>query len=153
MDWQRTESPLYTRQGTSDPASSPTAATVQNARHGHHARSSSASGLSTIKRNQNVAAKAAAQRLAQVMASQTADDDGEDENDGDDLGFRYSAPPPLSFSRNVNSNNTNVTTTSKASSTATSSRINRSPSPAVTSFLNCFLCEIFHWNENVLQFD
>ncbi|KAL9406853.1 hypothetical protein Peur_003825 [Populus x canadensis] len=131
MDWQRTESPLYTRQGTSDPASSPTAATVQNARHGHHARSSSASGLSTIKRNQNVAAKAAAQRLAQVMASQTADDDGDDENDGDDLGFRYSAPPPLSFSRNVNSNNTNVTTTSKASSTAASSRINRSPSPAL----------------------
>ncbi|KAG6791378.1 hypothetical protein POTOM_000496 [Populus tomentosa] len=131
MDWQRTESPLYARQGTSDPASSPTAATVQNARHGHHARSSSASGLSTIKRNQNVAAKAAAQRLAQVMASQTADDDGDDENDGDDLGFRYSAPPPLSFSRNVNSNNTNFTTTSKASSTATSSRINRSPSPAL----------------------
>ncbi|KAB5573253.1 hypothetical protein DKX38_000447 [Salix brachista] len=131
MDWQqKTESPLYPRQWTSDPASSPTGATVQNARHAHHARSSSASGLSTIKRNQNVAAKAAAQRLAQVMASQTADDD-DDENDGDDLGFRYSAPPPLSFSRNANSNNTNVTTTSKASSTAASSRINRSPSPAL----------------------
>ncbi|KAJ6712949.1 FAS-BINDING FACTOR-LIKE PROTEIN [Salix purpurea] len=131
MDWQqKTESPLYPRQWTSDPASSPTGATVQNARHAHHARSSSASGLSSIKRNQNVAAKAAAQRLAQVMASQTADDD-DDENDGDDLGFRYSAPPPLSFSRNANSNNTNVTTTSKASSTAASSRINRSPSPAL----------------------
>ncbi|KAK9278128.1 hypothetical protein L1049_027687 [Liquidambar formosana] len=61
-------------------------------------------GLSTVKRTQNVAAKAAAQRLAQVMASQMADDDEDD----DDLGFRYSAPtPPLSstYSSNVNNNN------------------------------------------------
>ena len=131
MDRQRTESPLYTRQWTSDSGASPTAAMLPNARHGHHARSSSASGFSTIKRNQNVAAKAAAQRLAQVMASQTADDD---DDEGDDLGFRYSAPPPLSLSRNANSNSNNVVTTSKASVTTASSRINRSPSPAVTSF-------------------
>ncbi|KAL9349622.1 hypothetical protein Peur_056877 [Populus x canadensis] len=129
MDRQRTESPLYTRQWTSDSGASPTAAMLPNARHGHHARSSSASGFSTIKRNQNVAAKAAAQRLAQVMASQTADDDDDDE--GDDLGFRYSAPPPLSLSRNANSNSNNVITTSKASVTTASSRINRSPSPAL----------------------
>ncbi|KAG6781357.1 hypothetical protein POTOM_014254 [Populus tomentosa] len=129
MDRQRTESPLYTRQWTSDSGASPTAAMVPNARHGHHARSSSASGFSTIKRNQNVAAKAAAQRLAQVMASQTADDDDDDE--GDDLGFRYSAPPPLSLSRNANSNSNNVIATSKASVTTASSRINRSPSPAL----------------------
>ncbi|CAI0463697.1 unnamed protein product [Linum tenue] len=87
-----------------------------------HARSSSASsGLSTIKRNQNFAAKAAAQRLAQVMASQTADDD--DEDDADDLDFRYSAPPPpLSISR-----------TAAASSAAAqpAPRIARSPSPAI----------------------
>ncbi|BAT84079.1 hypothetical protein VIGAN_04135100 [Vigna angularis var. angularis] len=43
------------------------------------------------------------------MASQTADDD-----DGEDLGFRYTAPPPLSLSRN------------SAKSTTTL----RSPSPA-----------------------
>ncbi|KAG5076057.1 hypothetical protein JHK84_057288 [Glycine max] len=65
-----------------------------------HSRSSSLTipggGISTVKRTQNVAAKAAAQRLAQVMASQTADDDDDDE---DDLGFRYTAPPPLSLSR------------------------------------------------------
>ncbi|BAT93497.1 hypothetical protein LR48_Vigan02g258800 [Vigna angularis] len=82
-----------------------------------HSRSSSltltATGISTVKRTQNVAAKAAAQRLAQVMASQTADDD-EDDDDGEDLGFRYTAPPPLSLSRN------------SAKSTAAL----RSPSPA-----------------------
>ncbi|KAJ6414799.1 hypothetical protein OIU84_003754 [Salix udensis] len=131
MDRQRTGSPLYTRQWTSDSGASPTAAMVPNARHGHHARSASASGFSTIKRNQNVAAKAAAQRLAQVMASQTADDDDDDDNEGDDLGFRYSAPPPLSLSRNANSNSNNVITTSKASVISASSRINRSTSPAL----------------------
>jgi len=50
-----------------------------------HSRSSSltltATGISTVKRTQNVAAKAAAQRLAQVMASQTADDDDDDVDD------------------------------------------------------------------------
>ncbi|KAJ6347072.1 hypothetical protein OIU76_003716 [Salix suchowensis] len=133
MDRQRTGSPLYTRQWTSDSGASPTAAMVPNARHGHHARSASASGFSTIKRNQNVAAKAAAQRLAQVMASQTADDDDDDDDDNevDDLGFRYSAPPPLSLSRNANSNSNNVITTSKASVITASSRINRSTSPAL----------------------
>ncbi|XP_058774603.1 coiled-coil domain-containing protein SCD2-like [Vicia villosa] len=67
-----------------------------HSRNGGHARSSSLTGISTIKRTQNVAAKAAAQRLAQVMASHTADDDDDDD---DDLGFRYSAPPPLALSR------------------------------------------------------
>ncbi|XP_050886043.1 coiled-coil domain-containing protein SCD2 isoform X1 [Lathyrus oleraceus] len=70
-----------------------------HSRNGGHARSSSLTGISTIKRTQNVAAKAAAQRLAQVMASQTADDDDDD----DDLGFRYSAPPPLALSRKSSS--------------------------------------------------
>ncbi|GFQ01190.1 coiled-coil domain-containing protein scd2 [Phtheirospermum japonicum] len=62
----------------------------------NHARSSSASGISSIKRTQNFAAKAAAQRLAQVMASQAAagddeddDDIGDAENDGG-LGLRPS---------------------------------------------------------------
>lgn len=74
---------------------------------GHHARSSSASGISSIKRTQNYAAKAAAQRLAQVMASQAAatDDEDEDEDDarfGDndaDFGLRFNPPLPLSLSR------------------------------------------------------
>ncbi|CAL1383538.1 unnamed protein product [Linum trigynum] len=86
-----------------------------------HARSSSASsGLSTIKRNQNFAAKAAAQRLAQVMASQTADDD---DDDPDDLDFRYSAPPPpLSISRTAAVSN---------AAAQPAPRIARSPSPAI----------------------
>ncbi|XP_057773855.1 coiled-coil domain-containing protein SCD2 [Salvia miltiorrhiza] len=72
---------------------------------GHHARSSSASGISSIKRTQNYAAKAAAQRLAQVMASQAAATDDEDEDDagvGDndgDFGLRFNPPLPLSLSR------------------------------------------------------
>ncbi|XP_022032694.1 uncharacterized protein LOC110933798 [Helianthus annuus] len=44
--------------------------------------------VTTIKQTQNVAAKAATQWLAQVMASQTTGDDDEDEDDDDDdLGF------------------------------------------------------------------
>ncbi|KAL9256996.1 Coiled-coil domain-containing protein [Drosera capensis] len=59
----------------------------------HHARSNSASGaaISNVKRTQNFAAKAAAQRLAQVMASQGRTDDDDDDEDEDegvgDLGF------------------------------------------------------------------
>ncbi|KAJ0094538.1 hypothetical protein Patl1_17022 [Pistacia atlantica] len=108
MDRNRTDSPVYGRQWSSESGST-SSPVMSPARH-HHARSSSVSGMSTIKRNQNFAAKAAAQRLAQVMASQTADDD--DDGD-DDLGFLYSAPPPpsLSLSRNVNSGSNAATAT------------------------------------------
>ncbi|XP_031262888.1 coiled-coil domain-containing protein SCD2-like [Pistacia vera] len=128
MDRNRTDSPVYGRQWSSE-SGSISSPVVSPARH-HHARSSSVSGMSTIKRNQNFAAKAAAQRLAQVMASQTADDD--DDGD-DDLGFRYSAPPPLSLSlsRNVNSGSNAATATTGSNKPAvTSSRTTRSPSPA-----------------------
>lgn len=120
MERRRTESPVYGRQwssetGSTGGASSPAMSPARN----HHARSSSVSGISNIKRTQNFAAKAAAQRLAQVMASQTADDDEDEE---DDLGFRYSAPPPMSLARNVNSS---------AKPAVPPPRTNRSPSPAV----------------------
>lgn len=91
MERRGTESPVSIRQWSSESGnviSSPS----------RHARSSSLTGISTIKRTQNVAAKAAAQRLAQVMASQVADNE-DDEDDDDDLGFRYSAPPPLTLTR------------------------------------------------------
>ncbi|KAK4256895.1 hypothetical protein QN277_006558 [Acacia crassicarpa] len=126
MDRRRTASPVYTRQwsgssstGSSSPAMSPA--------HPQSRLGPSSTGLSTIKRTQNVAAKAAAQRLAQVMASQTADDDEED----DDLGFRYIAPTPPavnSYSSNFNNNKNGVTTTIPPVSLA---RPNRSPSPAL----------------------
>ncbi|GAV71469.1 hypothetical protein CFOL_v3_14963 [Cephalotus follicularis] len=129
MDRKQTGSPVSTRQwssesgttvGSNSPAMSPS-------RH-HHARSSSLTGISNVKRTQNFAARAAAQRLAQVMASQTAEDDEDD--DDDDLGFRYSAPPPLSLSRNaVNTSSSNATVKPVVSST----RISRSPSTALGS--------------------
>ncbi|CAL8993575.1 unnamed protein product [Prunus brigantina] len=122
MDRRRTDSPVYARQWTSESSTTLGGATspAMSPVRGHHARSSSASGISNIKRTQNFAAKAAAQRLAQVMASQTADDDDDEE---DDLGFRYSAPPPLSLSRNVNSPGAKPVAPSSRTTT-------RSPSPA-----------------------
>jgi D-alanyl-D-alanine carboxypeptidase len=91
-----------------------------------HPNSRLGSSMSTIKRTQNVAAKAAAQRLAQVMASsQTADDDEDD----DDLGFRFPAPPiTVSASSGFSSVN------HRGSNNGVSvTRPNRSPSPAVIS--------------------
>ncbi|KAI4343444.1 hypothetical protein L6164_010791 [Bauhinia variegata] len=113
MDPKRTDIRHWSSEsGITGAPSSPAMSPARNA----HARSSSLTGISNIKRTQNVAAKAAAQRLAQVMASQTADDD---EEDNDDLGFRYSAPPPLALSRNA------------ANASKASARSNRSPSPGL----------------------
>lgn len=146
MDRKRTESPSYTRRWSSHSGTGSTGGGVQSPalspahNEPRHARSSSATGISSIKRTQNFAAKAAAQRLAQVMASQTTDDDDE-EDDGDDLGFRYSAPPPLALSRK----NTAATAGGVGNKTAlNSTRIGRSPSPAVglLYLLNSY-CSIF----------
>ncbi|TYJ08007.1 hypothetical protein E1A91_A11G045100v1 [Gossypium mustelinum] len=117
MDRRRTGSPVYGRQwsgGSSSSGSSSPAHPQSRVQLGAN------SGFSTIKRTQNVAANAAAQRLAQVMASQTTDDDEED----DDLGFRFGGPPvPSSFSNNGLNHST-----FPAISIA---RPNRSPSPAL----------------------
>lgn len=134
MDRKRTESPVYNRRWHSDSGSGTTGSSAESpalspARlQPQHSRSSSATGISSIKRTQNFAAKAAAQRLAQVMASQTTDNDDEDD-EGDDLGFRYSAPPPLALSRNANAAAATGSTGNKAAFNST--RIGRSPSPAV----------------------
>ncbi|KAJ0053248.1 hypothetical protein Pint_01263 [Pistacia integerrima] len=76
MDRRRTGSPVYGRQwsGGSSSSGSPSPA---------HPQSRLQPAVSSIKRNQNVAAKAAAQRLAQVMATQTAAGTGDDEDDDD----------------------------------------------------------------------
>ncbi|KAK4395511.1 Coiled-coil domain-containing protein SCD2 [Sesamum angolense] len=85
-----------------------------------------AAGMSTIKRTQNVAAKAAAQRLALVMASKTPNDDEDDEDD--DLGFRFGPPQPSSFSSN---NSINRSDSGGGLSGISLSKMNRSPSPAL----------------------
>jgi hypothetical protein len=128
MDRKRTDSPLYVRQWSSESSTTGTnpSSPAMSPSRAPHVRSASATTFSTVKRNQNFAAKAAAQRLAQVMASQTADDD-DDEDDSDDLGFRYSAPPPFSLSRTA----LNTTTTRRLEVPPV--RTNRSPSPAVIS--------------------
>ncbi|XP_020699550.1 coiled-coil domain-containing protein SCD2 isoform X2 [Dendrobium catenatum] len=83
MEWRRGSSPMHARQrsgGSSNMSSSSPAMST-----GHHRSSSltvtGVGGMSTVKRTQNVAAKAAAARLAQVMASQSAADDGDGEED------------------------------------------------------------------------
>ncbi|KAK2391359.1 coiled-coil protein [Trifolium repens] len=83
-------------------------------------------GLSTIKRTQNVAAKAAAQRLARAMASRTVDDD---EDEDDDLDFHFSKPTPTAFSSisRTKSSGADAPTVPPISL----ARPNRSPSPAL----------------------
>lgn len=145
MDRTRTDSPVYTRQwssesGTTNGTSSP----VMSPARQNHSRSSSVTGLSTIKRNQNFAAKAAAQRLAQVMASSqtAADDDDEDDKEEDDLGLRYTAPPPIALSRQRRGNNGVANAVSSGRTVVPSSRVNRSPSPAVI-VLQCGMFSVF----------
>ncbi|KAI3467801.1 hypothetical protein Pfo_024464 [Paulownia fortunei] len=105
---------------------------------GSHVRSSSVSGISNIKRTQNYAAKAAAQRLAQVMASQAAADDDEDEDDvgdGDndgDLGLRFNPPLPLSLSRPPVKTNGANNGSGGVKPVVPSPKISRSSSDAVT---------------------
>ncbi|XP_061957273.1 coiled-coil domain-containing protein SCD2-like isoform X1 [Populus nigra] len=124
MDRRRAGSPVYTRQWSNESrGSNSTGSSSPAPMSPAHPNSRLSSNMSTIKRTQNVAAKAAAQRLAQVMASsQTADDDDED-----DLDFRFPArPAPVPASSGFSSVN------HRGSSNGVSvTRPNRSPSPAV----------------------
>ncbi|XP_039011784.1 coiled-coil domain-containing protein SCD2-like [Hibiscus syriacus] len=117
MDRRRTGSPMYGRQwsGGSNSSGSSSPAHPQS-----RSQLGANSGFSTIKRTQNVAAKAAAQRLAQVMASQTTDEDEEE----DDLGFRFGGPPVIPSFSNNGLNHSTLPAISIA-------RPNRSPSPAL----------------------
>jgi len=144
MDTGRTASPIYTRKWSSESSATTTTAAVSSSpamspgRY-HHSRSSSNSNVSNIKRNQNVAAKAAAQRLAKVMASQTTDidpDDDDDDDDDDDIGFRFAPPsirrPPINSNRTTTANAVGSTRPSVPSGT-NSTKIAGSTLPAVIS--------------------
>ncbi|KAL2559994.1 hypothetical protein Fot_04733 [Forsythia ovata] len=129
MEKKRDENSPYIRQWSSESGGSSPA-------RGNHARSSSVSGISNIKRTQNYAAKAAAQRLAQVMASQAATDNYDDDGDNDDdLGLRFNPPLPLSLSRPVKTNGVNSNSYSSNRPVVPSPKISRSSSDAVTQNL------------------
>ncbi|CAH9116439.1 unnamed protein product [Cuscuta epithymum] len=124
MDRRRTESPVYVRQWSGGSSSTGSSSPVRSPAHPRSRLPPVAAGMSTIKRTQNVAAKAAAQRLAQVMAtSQTQDDDEED----DDLGFRR---PSSAFSGNGRTHS-NSNSYGSGFSAISIAKPNRSPSPAL----------------------
>lgn len=108
-----------------------------------HHRSSSLSGLSGVRRNQNVAARAAAARLAQVMASQSAAGDDEDDDDGDGdvpisvSSFRLpmSRPSPAAGSNGFGGAGVGV-----GPGSSLLGRTTRSPSPAVSSKIFKIIC-------------
>ncbi|GAU38113.1 hypothetical protein TSUD_318000 [Trifolium subterraneum] len=126
MDRRRTESPVYTRQWSGNSSSTGSSSPVMSPAHPQSRLGPTSTGLSTIKRTQNVAAKAAAQRLARAMASRTVDDD---EDEDDDLDFRFSAPTSTAFSSisRTKSSGADAPTVPPISL----ARPNRSPSPAL----------------------
>ncbi|KAK4436770.1 Coiled-coil domain-containing protein SCD2 [Sesamum alatum] len=126
MNRKRTESPVYARQWSGGSSSTGSSSPAGSPAHPRSRLPPAATGMSTIKRTQNVAAKAAAQRLALVMASKTPNDDEDDEDD--DLGFRFGPPPPASISSNHNINRSD---SGGALSGISLSKMNRSPSPAL----------------------
>ncbi|XP_011073178.1 coiled-coil domain-containing protein SCD2 [Sesamum indicum] len=126
MNRKRTESPVYARQWSGGSSSTGSSSPAGSPAHPRSRLPPAATGMSTIKRTQNVAAKAAAQRLALVMASKTPNDDEDDEDD--DLGFRFGPPAPSSFS---SSNIINRSDSGGGLSGISLSKMNRSPSPAL----------------------
>ncbi|KAL0441818.1 UNVERIFIED_CONTAM: Coiled-coil domain-containing protein SCD2 [Sesamum radiatum] len=126
MNRKRTESPVYARQWSGGSSSTGSSSPAGSPAHPRSRLPPAAAGMSTIKRTQNVAAKAAAQRLALVMASKTPNDDEDDEDD--DLGFRFGPPQPSSFSSN---NTINRSDSGGGLSGISLSKMNRSPSPAL----------------------
>ncbi|XP_021908857.1 coiled-coil domain-containing protein SCD2-like [Carica papaya] len=127
---RRTGSPVYGRQWSGGSSSTGSSSPAMSPAHPHsRLQAGAVGGLSTIKRTQNVAAKAAAQRLAQVMASQN----NEEEDEEDDLDFRFSAPPPPRTHRTPSpfSTTANNSVSNNNLPAISISRPNRSPSPAL----------------------
>lgn len=126
MDRRRNASPVYSRQWSGGSSSTGSSSPARSPAH-PQSRLPPVAGMSTIKRTQNFAAKAAAQRLAQVMASQTVDDDEED----DDLGFRFGAPSFSSRNLKPSGGGNGNSSVGGSFSNVSISKPNRSPSPAV----------------------
>ncbi|XP_019243983.1 PREDICTED: coiled-coil domain-containing protein SCD2-like isoform X2 [Nicotiana attenuata] len=124
MDRRRTGSPVYARQWSGGSSSTGSSSPAGSPAHPRARLPPTVTGMSTIKRTQNVAAKAAAQRLAQVMASSQPPPD--DDEDDDDLGFRR---PTAAFSTNDRRSNSN--SKSSGLSAISLAKPNRSPSPAL----------------------
>lgn len=147
MNRNRTESPVYSRQWSGGSSSTGSSSPAGSPAHPRSRPPPSATGMSTIKRTQNVAAKAAAARLAQVMtASKTSTEDEDD----DDLEFRFGLPPPISSNNSISRTDSN--NSSNGLSGIAVSRPNRSPSPSVkfdlsffSSYLTCsdFILAVF----------
>lgn len=125
---------MYARQWSGGSSSTGSSSPAGSPAHPRARLPPTVTGMSTIKRTQNVAAKAAAQRLAQVMASSQPPPD--DDEDDDDLGFRR---PTAAFSTNDHRSNSN--SKSIGLSAISLAKPNRSPSPAVILIhfflLNC----------------
>ncbi|KAL1217307.1 Coiled-coil domain-containing protein SCD2 [Cardamine amara subsp. amara] len=133
MDRRRAGSPVFARQWSESSNSTETTSPAMSP--AHRKQLGGIGGFSTVKRTQNVAAKAAAQRLAQVMALQNKDNGDDDEEDEDeDLSLRFASPSlkpsrhaPSSFSStgsNSSNGNSNLPAVSFLPRT-------RSPSPAL----------------------
>ncbi|XP_010503528.1 PREDICTED: coiled-coil domain-containing protein SCD2 isoform X2 [Camelina sativa] len=133
MDRRRAGSPVYGRQWSE--SSNSTEATSPAMSPAHRKQLGGVGGFSTVKRTQNVAAKAAAQRLAKVMALQNKDNgDDDDEDEDEDLSLRFASPSlkparhaPSSLS-STGSNSSNGNSNLPAVSFVPR---NRSPSPAL----------------------
>ncbi|MED6223032.1 scaffold protein Scd2 [Stylosanthes scabra] len=128
MDRRRTDSPVYSRQWSVDSSSTGSSSPVMSPAHPN-----SRLGPSATMKQRNVAAKAAAQRLAQVMASRAAvDDDEDEEEEDDDLVFRAPTHPSLSsHSSNGTSSKNGFSSMAIPPISAYRPNSNRSPSPAL----------------------
>lgn len=148
MDRRRTDSPVYTRQWSENSSSTGSSSPVMSPAHHQSRLGPTSTGISTIKRTQNVAAKAAAQRLARAMATRTVDDD---EDDDDDLEFGFSVPPASAHSSF--SSNRSSTANANVIPPISIARPNRSPSPAVIlTALAPYAC-MFRFNCVIIYMD
>ncbi|KAE8801224.1 coiled-coil domain-containing protein SCD2 [Hordeum vulgare] len=133
MDRLRAGSPVYGRQRSGSSTGSTSPGGVSPSHHRSSSTSSAASlpgavagvgGISNVRRTQNVAARAAAARLAQVMASQSAAAAAGDDDDDDDYANDHPPPPPARFGSGARSGH-------GSNGVSLLGRTARSPSPAL----------------------